>query len=158
MTEIETVLAEHACVMLCNAFHVYTDNFEHDRVLDLWAEGGIFYHQQVGTLEGRDAIKAYLDCKSTYPLTRHLVSNVTIDMIDADNAEGTCYITVFYSEPTSVPAPLEPPIALVTYKDTFRRTADGWRFATRRPRLTHTAPTFTLLINTKEDEKRMRRS
>jgi hypothetical protein len=155
---IEKMYAEHACQKLCVDFHVLIDSYRHEEIPALFAEDAVFHHMTSGTLNGRAEIAAYLDSKSTWPVVRHLVTNVSITVIDTERAEGSVYLTVFYAEPTAKPAVLEPPIVLVTYEDTFRNTADGWKFATRRPRITHAAPSFTRLINTKDDEKRMRRA
>lgn len=157
MDELERMQAEHACARLCTAFHVYIDSYQHEKIPPLFAEDAVFHHMTSGVLRGREEFAAYLDTKSTWPVVRHVITNVLIDVIDSENATGTAYLTVFYAEPTATPAVLEPPIILVTYEDRFRRTAEGWKFSERRPRTTHLAPSFSRLINTKDDERRLRR-
>lgn len=158
MTEVERMLAEHACARLCTAFHVYVDSYQHDRIPGLFAEDAVWHHMMRGAMTGREAFAEYLDSKSTYPVIRHLVTNVLIDVTDEDHASGVAYVTVLYSEPTSSPPVLEAPIVLVTYHDTYHRTPEGWRFASRRPEITQAAPSFGRLINTKDDERRLRRN
>lgn len=156
MTDYERMLAEHTCQRLCIAFHVNVDTYRHDRIVALFANDAVWHHKS-GLLEGREAIAAYLESKSTYPLVRHLVTNVLIDVADPDNASGVAYVTVFYAEPSpGVPPLLQSPIVLATYHDRFRRTDEGWRFASRRPELTMQAANFSGMINTKDDERRMR--
>lgn len=156
MTDHERMLAEHACQRLCIAFHVNVDAYRHDHIVALFVADATWHHKS-GLLEGQEAIASYLEGKSTYPLVRHLVTNVLIDVADADNASGVAYVTVFYAEPApGLPPLLQVPTVLATYHDTFRRTDEGWRFASRRPELTLQAWNFSEMINTKDDERRIR--
>ena len=151
MGEIEKMLAEHECSRLCTEFHLNIDAYQHDKVTLLFAPDAKWHHVS-GLFDSTAKIRAYLDSKSTSPIVRHLVTNVLIDVVDADFATGTAYVTVFYAEPGQ--ETLGPPIVLVTYHDEFRRTEAGWRFASRRPVVTLRGPGFGQMINTKEDERK----
>ena len=152
----QRIVAEHECHRLCTAFHINVDAYRHDRVLSLFTADAVWHHKS-GLLKGRSDIAAYLDSKSSYPVVRHLVTNVLIDVVDDDHAKGIAYVTVFYAEPTLSPPMLQAPIVLVTYHDTFTRTPDGWRFSSRRPEITMQSEAFGSMINTKADEQRLRK-
>jgi 3-phenylpropionate/cinnamic acid dioxygenase small subunit len=63
------------------------------------------------------------------PLTRHLMSNVTIDLVEgSDEATGRSYYTVL--EGRDVGEPIETIVA-GRYVDRYRRGPEGWRFADR---------------------------
>jgi hypothetical protein len=156
MTDDEILLAELACARLCTKFHVSVDQYDHDTIVALFAEDATWEHLS-GRLKGPDDFRRYLDSKSTYPIVRHVISNILIDVIDPDNAAGTAYVTVYYAEPTAQATPMiDGPALLVQYHDQFRRTAQGWRFSYRRPEIIFKTPVFTRFINTKADEARVR--
>lgn len=155
MNDQDRMLAEHACQRLCTAFHVYVDTYQHSHIVSLFTPDAVWLHKS-GLLKGRDAITDYLGSKSTFPLVRHLVTNVLIDVTDNDTATGVAYVTVFYAEPREDAPLFQAPIVLATYNDTFSRTDDGWRFSSRRPELTMQSQAFAMMINTKEDERRLR--
>lgn len=157
MSDIEKAVAEHACARLCTEFHVLVDRYEHDKILDLFAPDAIWHHR-TGKLTGREEMATYLDSKSTYPLVRHVVTNILIKAdVEAGKASGTCYVTVYYGEANANGvAAAQGPALVVDYEDTFVNTADGWRFATRRPCIKIETPEFGRMIHSKEDERRLR--
>lgn len=156
LNDIERMLSEHACQRLCVLFHLNVDVYDHQGIERLFCEDAIWHHKS-GVLNGRAKIASYLASKSTYPVVRHLVSNVLINVVDEKHANGTAYVTVFYAEPTEDPPLLQAPIVMVTYHDTFICTSDGWRFASRRPVITLQSTAFARMINTKDDELRLRK-
>jgi hypothetical protein len=155
MNEQDRMLAEHACQRLCMAFHVHVDAYQNNDIVALFAEDAVWHHKS-GLLKGHGDIAAYLNSKSTYPIVRHLVTNVLIDVEDPNSASGVAYVTVFYAEPGKGAPLLQEPIVLATYYDTFTCTDNGWRFASRRPELTLHSRAFATMINTREDERRLR--
>lgn len=62
----------------------------------------------------------------------HLASNMRVNVLSEDRAEGTCYVAA-YLRPAGAPKGVAAlaPAAVGIYRDTYRRTADGWRFASR---------------------------
>ena len=84
-------------------------------------------------MNGRDEILTWI---SDYPrdrLARHVSSNQVVDVIDSDNAKGRSHAVAYRQEQPVAGTPSEKvvPRAIVEYYDTFRRTADGWRIASR---------------------------
>jgi hypothetical protein len=65
---------------------------------------------------------------------RHVMTNPVVHVLDAERATGSCYLTVYNSiaEPDAAGVrPVALPATVGEYADTFRRTADGWRFQSR---------------------------
>ena len=81
-------------------------------------------------LSGSAAVRRVYDAVILYdgsPCTRHVVTNVVIELRGADRAEARSYFTVFQALPDF---PLQPIIA-GRYHDAFERVDGVWRFADR---------------------------
>jgi uncharacterized protein (TIGR02246 family) len=64
----------------------------------LFAVDGVLEVRGEGPLQGRDAIRAFLEgvgselsAATTVPMIRHHVSNLTIDVVSPTEAHGACY-------------------------------------------------------------------
>ena len=63
------------------------------------------------------------------PRTRHLINNLTIELVDGDDdASGRCYYTVLQGGEPGTPIQT---ILAGRYEDRYHRGADGWEFADR---------------------------
>jgi len=151
MTDIERMLAEHACARLCQSFHAYVDTYRHEEIVPLFVPDAVWIHR-TGDLIGHDGIRRYLDGKSTAPIVRHVVTNVLIDVESADRARGRCYVTVYFAMPDETVNQVEGPVIIVQYDDEFRRTPEGWRFSRREPKPVFKSPAFANMIHSKADE------
>ena len=67
-------------------------------------------------------------------VTRHMLTTNVIDVIDADNAEGTFYGLVFRHEKFggTLPVPMNEIELVVEYRSSFRRTEEGWLICKHR--------------------------
>ncbi len=153
MNERDRQAIEQACARLVTAFHVHIDAFEHDAVLNLFADDAIWIHPMAGPLHGRAAFQAYLDSKSTKPQAMHITTNILIDVIDENRAKGRAYYTFYYDGNGGVPAVLDTPMAVGQYRDEFIRTDAGWKFAHREPKNIFIRPDFGGVVVRKSDEK-----
>jgi hypothetical protein len=67
--------------------------------------------------------------------SRHVLTNISIDVVDVDHARGITYLTLYrHIGDESLgddPIELKGPAAVGYYEDEFVRTADGWRIARR---------------------------
>lgn len=84
-------------------------------------------------LEGRDRIhQAMLERKQATAASqrRHLISNVRFDRLAGDEAEVRSYLTLASTSRGQLSI-----LATGLYHDRLRRTAEGWRFASRHLRL-----------------------
>jgi hypothetical protein len=152
MNEKDRLAIEQACTRLGTAFHVHIDAFEHEAVLDLFAPDAVWVHPMAGVLRGRDAMKGYLDSKSTKPTAMHVTSNILIEVIDETHAKGRLYYTFYYDGEGCDPAPLAGPMAVGRYVDEYVLTDSGWRFSYREPRNIFMGGDFGKVIVRKSDE------
>jgi hypothetical protein len=153
MNERDRLYIEQACARLVTAFHVHIDAFEHNDVLNLFAEDATWIHPMAGPLRGRKDFKAYLDSKSRKPTAQHITTNILIEVVDEKHATGRCYYTFYYDGEGRDPAPLNAPMAVGQYRDEFVRTADGWRFSFRQPKNLFMGSDFGSVIVRKSDER-----
>jgi SnoaL-like domain len=136
-----SVLAdEAACARLCLAFVRHLDARQYEQVLGVFTADARL--DRLGTVfQGRAAIAAFLNARSMQVETRHLCTNILIDVTSSDEASGVCDVLFFQGQTGSdgsVQMAGSP--AIVQYQDQFRRTASGWRIHERRIRMLMKAP------------------
>lgn len=129
--QIRGIRAE--CERLSTAYAVYLDLHRYAEFAALFGESGVL---AVGDqLQGQDAIAEAMAKRSDKLRSRHVLSNVLIDVQDAEHATGVTYLTLYrYVGDASLAAsPIGPfkPAAVGHYTDAFTLTGDGWRFAKR---------------------------
>ena len=135
MTEIEVMLAEHACQKLQMLYGVHADRGESRAFTQLFASDGSVAVPEAPPFVGHEAIFASMEALKAQGVTmRHVMTNPVVHVVDAERARGSCYLTVYNSRggPDAGGAwPIALPATMGEYADTFRRTADGWRFQSR---------------------------
>lgn len=115
---------EADCARLVALYANLNDAARWDEVAALYAEDGVMVRPTApdAPVAGRAAILAAFRARPPR-VTRHVCSNVVIDVDSADSARGESAMLLF----TGGPAPL-----VGSFHDRFVRTAQGWRFAERR--------------------------
>lgn len=137
MTPRERMEIEHACQKVMLKSISTFDGRDFSGFAGLFAPDGVFVraNQPDAPLLGREAIQAALQSRPADRLTRHLCTNIEIDVVDADHAVGRCYLYLFSasaSEPDQVGGrPADPTQRLGEYLDQYVRTPEGWRIARR---------------------------
>lgn len=125
---------ERACKRLSHAYSKHLDFREYEAFVELFAEDGIL---NTGVeLNGKEAIREGMKHRSDRLRSRHVVTNLIVDVIDEDHAEGVTYLTLYrmVTEEARNPSnvlPLEGPAAVGHYTDKYIRTSEGWRFDSR---------------------------
>lgn len=123
MTDDERRAIEADCARLIALYANLNDAARWEEVAALYTEQGVMTRPTApdAPIVGRDAILAAF--RSRPPrTTRHVCSNVVIDVDSADEARGTSAMLLF----TGAPAPL-----VGSFHDRIVRTPEGWRFAAR---------------------------
>ena len=130
MTGDERRAAEHDCARLIALYANLNDEARWDEVAALYAEDGVMFRPTApdAPTVGRAAILAAFKARPPRT-TRHVCSNVVIDVETPDAACGVSAMLLF----TGASEPL-----VGSFHDRFVRTADGWRFAERRGSLLFT--------------------
>lgn len=115
---------EADCARLVALYANLNDAARWDEVAALYAEDGVMVRPTApdAPVSGRAAILAAFRARPPR-VTRHVCSNVVIDVDSVDSARGESAMLLF----TGGPAPL-----VGSFHDRFVRTAQGWRFAERR--------------------------
>ena len=124
MTADERRAAEADCARLIALYANLNDAARWHEVAALYAEDGVMVRPTApdAPVSGRAAILAAFQARPPR-VTRHVCSNVVIEVESADSARGESAMLLF----TGGPAPL-----VGSFHDRFVRTAEGWRFAERR--------------------------
>ncbi len=139
-TEAERI--ERACTALSSTYARCLDFRDYDAFLTLFTDDAVLDAGR--RLEGLAAIREDLRHRPDELRTRHVISNVFIDPLSADEARGIAYLTLYrYRGRDSLrpgPVPLHGPAAVGHYEDRFRRTATGWCFSGRRLHLAFRDP------------------
>ena len=119
---------EHDCARLVALYANLNDEARWDEVAALYASDGVMFRPTApdAPVAGRAAILAAFKARPPRT-TRHVCSNVVIDVESATSARGTSAMLLFTGEG----APL-----VGSFHDRFCLTDDGWRFAERRGSLT----------------------
>jgi ketosteroid isomerase-like protein len=132
VTDTERLSIERACERLSVDYCRLIDDGDFKAVVQLFTPDAVWHHLK-GLIVGHAGITAYFDAKPP-SFGRHHVSNMHIDVVDADHAEGGAYF-IFYvapAKPADGPASMTGPAVAGRYSDRFVRTPQGWRFAERR--------------------------
>lgn len=133
MDDLERLMAERACERLLYDYCRCVDFGEASRMAELFTEDGVWEADDL-VLSGRDAIRAHFlkREKKVRRVSRHLCTNVAIDVVDDSHAEGMCYFANVRHDRAegdlSLPVPIEVPKYTGEYRFRFVRTDEGWRF------------------------------
>lgn len=133
MDAMERLQIERACERLVARYSHLIDFGEAGRVGELFTDDGVWTSAEA-TMTGREQIGAGFGRRqaNTGRRSRHVCTNVIIDVVSDDEAEGVSYFTLYREDGvTGAVARLEGPQMVGEYRDRFRRTPDGWRIAHR---------------------------
>lgn len=136
MTDIETMLAEHACAKLITQYAALLDAGRWDDVAALYVADGRMSRPTAPDdfIEGRDAILASFTARPPR-ISRHVCINIQVNVLHDDQAMVTSQILLFTAdaaEDGGLPVQSAAPPMVGTYADRLVRTDAGWRFAERR--------------------------
>lgn len=137
MNETEYTAIAHSCEQLMMRAVYLFDNKKWQAYAELFTPDGVLTQgsQPDKKLQGRSEIIKVLSKRPSSRLTRHICTNVIIDVLDYNNAKGKCYVVLYasdLSEPESAMGrPTNSPCRIGEYFDTYVRTDDGWRIVER---------------------------
>ena len=132
MTESDALLIERVCERLVIDSARFNDEREWAALAGLYAPDGAVVRPNGQRLEGRAAIEAAYAAGSPDRVTRHLCTNLRVDVDGPDAAHGTTTVLIV--------AGTRADDSDVTYRvgefaDRFERTNEGWKIAERRASL-----------------------
>ncbi len=133
MTPAETAGIERACTRLVLQFAKYNDDLDHEALAALFVEDCVFARplDPAHPYYGKDKVHAiFRDRKAR--LTRHVMTNILIDVVSRDEARGNSYVTMMSAPDPDAPWPREGEgLFIGSFDDVFVRTAAGWKFKSR---------------------------
>jgi ketosteroid isomerase-like protein len=126
---------ERSCTELISRYAYLNDERSFEALAALFTEDAVLYRPSAPAeaIRGRDAILAAFCKRPVDTMTFHVCSDILIDVLDTDCAEGRSRIVLLSATRTvdgSLPAAGAPVPGV--FEDRFRLTAQGWKFAQRR--------------------------
>src|SRR5580692_2003801 len=132
----ERIEIERACERIVYAYSRALDLGNMSAAADFFAEHGSFARPMAPDkiIQSREAIRAALLTRPKTLLTKHLATNVMIDVVSRDEARGLSYLTMISTTPSGDAAPYVSagPVYFGEFKDRFLREGGEWKFLERR--------------------------
>ena len=137
LSAVERIEIERACERLTNAYVRALDLGDMNAAADCFAENGSMARPMNPgqVIQGREAVRTSLLTRPKTLLTKHLSTNVVIDVESRDAACGLSYLTMVATTPPEGAAPpfnSSGPIYFGEMQDRFIREKGVWKFLERR--------------------------
>lgn len=136
LSAAERIEIERACERLVYAYSRVLDLGDLSAAADFFAENGSMSRPMSPDqiIAGREAIRASLLTRPKGLLTKHLATNIMIDVESRDAARGISYLTMIAVTPGDAKPPFTSPgpIFFGEFKDRFVRENGVWKFLERR--------------------------
>jgi hypothetical protein len=137
LTAAERIEIERACERLVYGYSRALDLGDMSAAADFFAENGSMARPMMPdqVIQGREVIRASLLTRPKTLLTKHLATNVMIDVENRDSATGLSYLTMISCTP---PGDAKPPYVSTgplwfgEFKDRYVREKGVWKFLERR--------------------------
>jgi len=136
LSAAQRVEIERACERIIYAYSRALDLGDMSAAADFFAENGSLARPMAPeqVIQGRETIRAALLTRPKTLLTKHLATNVTIDVVGPNEARGLSYLTMISTTPGDAAAPYVSagPVYFGEFKDRFVREGGEWKFLERR--------------------------
>jgi SnoaL-like protein len=133
----ERIEIERACERLIYEYSRALDLGDMSAAADFFAENGSMARPMMpdAVIQGRETIRASLLTRPKTLLTKHLATNVMIDVESGTAASGLSYLTMISTTPPADGKPpyvSQGPVYFGEFKDKFVRENGVWKFLERR--------------------------
>ena len=137
MNAAEAVLIERACERLIIDSARFNDDRQWSALAALYTPAGVVIRPNGQRLAGREAIEAAYAGGTPDRVTRHLCTNLRVDVDGPDEAHATTTVLIVSGTRSDAPDVTFGVIpnahhAVGEFADRFERTDDGWLIAERR--------------------------
>jgi hypothetical protein len=137
LSSLERLEVESACQRLSYEYMRALDGNDWDALASCFAERGVLARpmQPEQLIEGREAIRASMQARPKGLTTRHLATNVMIDVISRESATGVTTLAMIGCTPAEdAKPPFESggPLYFGEFRDRFVREAGQWKLLERR--------------------------
>jgi hypothetical protein len=109
-------------------FFYCLDERHYRQLSDMFASDGV-WHRQGKQLRGPDAVMDAMKQRPAGFTTRHLITNVIVDVAGSDAASARYYMTVFVHEGTEAPkaaVPMAVPMHVSSFEQKFVNRGGQW--------------------------------
>ena len=135
MTRDEEREIEWDCQKVWSQYYHYVDHHEFEKAVKLFTEDVIWDLMGIN-LEGQEELLQALYSALGNDTTRHVLTNVVVNVVDKNHAEARAYNTIYYSregrrEDMDVPFQFKGPHRLVDHNARLRRVGDEWQISAR---------------------------
>jgi uncharacterized protein (TIGR02246 family) len=110
------------------------DTFDDETLLELFTRDAEWLRPGKEPLRGRIEIAAFLRARDRGVTSRHIATNMVVDVEGPDQAQAVSYYTVLKSAPESAAEHAFVPAVMGEYHDVFRFDQGRWRIARRDTR------------------------
>lgn len=134
--DVDELLIERACARLVVESAASNDRRDWPALARLYTADGVVVRPNGQRLEGRAEIEAAYAAGPVQRVTRHLCTNILVDVDGPDDAHATTAVLIISGTRTDDPdvasgiVPSERHV-VGEFADRFRRTEEGWRIAER---------------------------
>ena len=137
LSAAERIEIERACERLVYDYSRALDLGDMSAAADFFAENGSMARPMMpdAVIQGRETIRASLLTRPKTLLTKHLATNVMIDVESRTSASGLSYLTMISTTPPQDGKPpyvSQGPIYFGEFKDKYVLENGKWRFLERR--------------------------
>lgn len=137
LSAAERLEIERACERLVYVYSRALDLGDMSAAADCFAENGSMARPMMPdqVVQGRETIRASLLTRPKTLLTKHLATNVMIDVESRDSASGISYLTMISTTPPADARPpyvSQGPLWFGEFKDRYVRENGVWKFLERR--------------------------
>ena len=137
LSAAERLEIERACERLIYVYSRALDLGDMSAAADCFAENGSMARPMMpdAVIQGRETIRASLLTRPKTLLTKHLATNVMVDVESRDAASGLSYLTMISTTPPADGKPpyvSQGPVYFGEFKDKFVRENGAWKFLERR--------------------------
>ncbi len=137
LSPLERIEIERACERLVYAYSRALDVGDMSAAADFFAENGSMSRPMAPdqVIQGRETIRASLLTRPKTLLTKHLATNIVIDVEGHESAHGISYLTMIATTPPQGAQPpfvSQGPIYFGQFVDRFVREKGEWKFLERR--------------------------
>jgi len=137
LSAAERIEIERACERLVYVYSRALDLGDMSAAADCFAANGSMARPMIpdAVIQGRETIRASLLTRPKTLLTKHLATNVMIDVESRDSASGLSYLTMISTTPPTDGKPpyvSQGPVYFGEFKDKYVRENGEWKFLERR--------------------------
>ena len=142
LSDLELLTIERACERLIHEFCEVIDTRQDAKLHGLFTADATYARPTAPTtiVSGRDTIVKSFESRPAGKVARHTCSNVRITVESAERATGYHRVVLYMGPNTEAPDPqfghkADARVLVGEFDDVFVKTAEGWRFESRRGRV-----------------------